>query len=50
MSDGDASERAARTPQAPATVARVRDVSLRYGKTLALDGVDLDIPAGCMAG
>jgi ABC-type glutathione transport system ATPase component len=24
--------------------------SLRYGKTLALDGVTLDIPAGCMVG
>jgi ribosome-dependent ATPase len=35
---------------AVATVARVRDVSLRYGKTLALDAVSLDIPAGCMAG
>jgi ribosome-dependent ATPase len=33
-----------------AAVARVRDVSLRYGKTLALDAVSLDIPAGCMAG
>lgn len=22
----------------------------RYGKTVALDGVDLDVPAGCMAG
>src|SRR5512139_998228 len=38
------------SPQAGAMVARVRGVSLRYGKTLALDGVDLDIPAGCMAG
>jgi ribosome-dependent ATPase len=31
-------------------VARVRNVSLRYGKTVALEAVDLDIPAGCMAG
>jgi ribosome-dependent ATPase len=31
-------------------VARVHDVSLHYGKTIALDHVDLDIPAGCMVG
>ncbi len=31
-------------------VARLRGVTLRYGKVLALDGVDLDIPAGCLAG
>lgn len=31
-------------------VARLRDVTLRYGKEGALDGVNLDIPAGCMAG
>jgi ribosome-dependent ATPase len=31
-------------------VASVKDVSLRYGKTVALDGVTLDIPAGCVAG
>ena len=31
-------------------VARVRDVSLHYGKTVALDHVSLDVPAGCMAG
>jgi ribosome-dependent ATPase len=35
---------------AASAVARVGDVSLRYGKTLALDAVTLDIPAGCMAG
>ena len=33
-----------------AAVARLRDVSLRYGKVHALDAVDLDIPAGCLAG
>ena len=33
-----------------APVARLRDVSLIYGKTHALDGVNLDIPAGCMVG
>jgi ribosome-dependent ATPase len=31
-------------------VARLRDVSLRYGKVAALDAVTLDIPAGCMTG
>jgi ribosome-dependent ATPase len=31
-------------------VARLRDVSLRYGKVCALDGVSLDLPAGCMVG
>ena len=29
---------------------RLHDVQLRYGTTRALDGVTLDIPAGCMAG
>ena len=31
-------------------VARLAGVRLRYGKTLALDGVTLDLPAGCMVG
>ena len=31
-------------------VARLRDVSLHYGKVCALDKVSLDFPAGCMAG
>ncbi|QDQ86463.1 ribosome-associated ATPase/putative transporter RbbA [Alcaligenaceae bacterium SJ-26] len=31
-------------------VARLQDVSLRYGDTLALDRLDLDIPAGGMTG
>ncbi len=35
-------------PAAP--VARLHDVSLRYGKTRALDAVTLDVPAGCMVG
>jgi len=35
-------------PLAP--VASLRGVRLRYAKTFALDGVDLDIPAGCMVG
>ncbi|MFA7346648.1 MAG: ribosome-associated ATPase/putative transporter RbbA [Desulfurivibrionaceae bacterium] len=33
-----------------APVARLTDVSLRYGKTLALDGVTLDLPTGKMIG
>jgi ribosome-dependent ATPase len=33
-----------------APAARLRAVTHRYGKTLALDGVDLEIPAGGMAG
>jgi ribosome-dependent ATPase len=32
------------------TVARLQDVSLRYGETLALDAVSIDIPAASMAG
>ena len=35
---------------ASAPAARLRGVTHRYGKTLALDGVDLEIPAGSMAG
>ena len=34
----------------PAPVVRLRDVSLVYGKTRALDAVNLDLPAGCMVG
>ena len=33
-----------------ATVASVRQVRLRYGDVIALDGIDLDIPAGRMVG
>ena len=33
-----------------APVARLRDVSLRYGKVRALDEVSFDFPAACMAG
>ena len=33
-----------------ATVVRLAGVGLRYGATLALDGIDLAVPAGCMAG
>lgn len=32
------------------TVARIRQVNLRYGKTLALNNITLDIPAGKMVG
>jgi ribosome-dependent ATPase len=31
-------------------VARLREVSLRYGETLALDEISLDLPAGCLVG
>ena len=31
-------------------VVSIGDVSHRYGKTVALDGVSLDIPAGRMVG
>ncbi len=34
----------------PAPIARLTDVHLRYGKTVALDGITLDIPAGKMVG
>ena len=34
----------------PMTVASVRQVRLRYGNVIALDGIDLDIPAGRMVG
>lgn len=30
--------------------ARLTNVTLRYGKTVALDAVNLDVPAGCMVG
>ena len=38
----------AQAPLAP--VVRLQAVRLHYGKTVAVDGVDLDIPAGCMVG
>jgi len=37
-------------PSKAAPVARLIDVSLHYGKTVALAGVTLEIPAGCMVG
>ncbi len=36
--------------QADSPVARLTDVGLRYGKTVALDAVTLDLPSACMAG
>jgi len=36
--------------QAISPVARLLGVSQRYGKTLALDAVDLELPGGCMVG
>src|SRR5450759_2579233 len=33
-----------------APVARLAGVSLRYGKTLALDAIDLEVPAGRLVG
>lgn len=36
--------------QAGDPVVRLRDVGLRYGQTQALDGITLDLPAGCMVG
>lgn len=36
--------------QQPASVASVRQLRLRYGDIMALDGIDLDIPAGRMVG
>ena len=36
--------------EARATVAALSGVTLTYGKTIALDGIDLAIPSGCMAG
>ncbi|MCK9488144.1 MAG: ribosome-associated ATPase/putative transporter RbbA [Xanthomonadales bacterium] len=34
----------------PPAIVRLQSVRLRYGRTLAVDGLDLDIPAGCMVG
>lgn len=38
------------TPETSAPVARLTNLTLHYGKTLALDDVSLDIPAACMVG
>jgi ribosome-dependent ATPase len=34
----------------PAAAARLTNVTLRYGKTVALDAVNLEVPLGCMVG
>ena len=34
----------------PPPVARLHEISLRYGKAKALTGVSLEVPAGCMVG
>jgi ribosome-dependent ATPase len=34
----------------PASAVRLRDVGLRYGRTQALEGITLDLPAGCSVG
>ena len=39
-----------KTTSADTLVARLLSVTHHYGKTVALDGVDLNIPSGCMAG
>lgn len=36
--------------ETPGTVASLSDVSHRYGKTIALDNITLNIPGGCKAG
>src|SRR5262245_24897874 len=38
------------TASSSAPVARLSDVTLRYRKTLALDGINLEIPSGRMVG
>ncbi|MEP1331021.1 ribosome-associated ATPase/putative transporter RbbA [Pseudophaeobacter sp.] len=48
MTLGAANQETAQEAAAP--VVRLRAVTHRYGATLALEDVDLDIPAGCMAG
>ena len=37
-------------PSGPPPVARLHEVGQRFGKTLALDAVSLDVPSGCMVG
>jgi len=47
---GDPPEGAGSGGSVAAPAARLRSVTLRYGKVSALDSVSLEIPAGCMAG
>ena len=44
------SEKTNKHDQLAIPVARLQAVTLRYKKAHALDGINLDIPAGCMAG
>ena len=39
-----------RAPSGSTPVVSIQDVTHRYGKTVALDGISLDIPGGCMVG
>jgi ribosome-dependent ATPase len=39
-----------RPPQDPSSFARLEAVALRFGRTQALDAVDLELPAGCIVG
>lgn len=48
MTNRDPTANVGQFDQAP--VARLTDVSLRYGKTHALNAVSLDLPAGRMVG
>ncbi|MDR6815697.1 ribosome-dependent ATPase [Neorhizobium sp. 2083] len=43
-------QQATGAPAEPAYVARLKDVSHSYGRTRAIDGVSLDLPAGRMIG
>ena len=37
-------------PEPPEAAVRLTNVTLRYGKTIALDAVNLEVPAGCVVG
>jgi ribosome-dependent ATPase len=50
MSGATDAPREARRAAAPVPIARLREVTLRYGQVSALERVSLEIPAGCMAG
>ena len=46
----NANRRVAESGPVASPVARLHEVSVRYGKTCALDAVSLDVPAVCMVG
>lgn len=48
----DAAEAVAPSDEKPdgKFVARLQNVGLSYGETRALDGINIEIPAGCMVG